>query len=244
VKKETFKLFDFFAVCEYFEEKYNYDQVLNLPKPNSGGVDVPPVIDPRPKKDGFDNTGKDYITTFKESIVSESGMKVDRMFFNQFEETVKQDADILKQIQDGNIETAIGIAADRYLDAEKTDFSLEKLRRSLKIDRKISIRELLEMIFFGNEIKGRQELISDEFDKFISTIDLSHIKDLDALRYFFYAYLTDPSVRKIIDNQEFTELYHHPTLSVEDYSRVEDAMKKTIPSYIKTYLPIEKFATA
>jgi type I restriction enzyme R subunit len=32
-KKETFKLFDFFAVCEFFEEKYKYDQVLKLPKP-------------------------------------------------------------------------------------------------------------------------------------------------------------------------------------------------------------------
>jgi type I restriction enzyme R subunit len=28
-KKEGYKLFDFFATCEYFEEKYQYDQVLN-----------------------------------------------------------------------------------------------------------------------------------------------------------------------------------------------------------------------
>ncbi|MDR2345640.1 MAG: hypothetical protein LBE18_06205, partial [Planctomycetaceae bacterium] len=30
-EKEHFKLFDFFANCEYFEEKYNYDEVLKLP---------------------------------------------------------------------------------------------------------------------------------------------------------------------------------------------------------------------
>src|SRR5258708_9323826 len=30
-KKATFKLFDFFANCEYFEEKFNYDEVLQLP---------------------------------------------------------------------------------------------------------------------------------------------------------------------------------------------------------------------
>jgi len=48
-EKETFKLFDFFANCEYFEEKYNYDQVLKLPiKTRSGtgggeGVDIDEV---------------------------------------------------------------------------------------------------------------------------------------------------------------------------------------------------------
>src|SRR6266702_2392367 len=31
IEKDRFKLFDFFANCEYFEEKYNYDEVLQLP---------------------------------------------------------------------------------------------------------------------------------------------------------------------------------------------------------------------
>jgi len=31
--KTKYKLFDFFAVCEYFEEKFNYDEVLKLPPP-------------------------------------------------------------------------------------------------------------------------------------------------------------------------------------------------------------------
>ena len=32
-EKKTFKLFDFFANCEYFEEEFNYDEVLKLPPP-------------------------------------------------------------------------------------------------------------------------------------------------------------------------------------------------------------------
>ncbi|MFO0508331.1 MAG: DEAD/DEAH box helicase family protein, partial [bacterium] len=47
-EKESFKLFDFFANCEYFEEKFNYDEKLKLPKPRnsgeegggSGGIDI------------------------------------------------------------------------------------------------------------------------------------------------------------------------------------------------------------
>ena len=32
-QKKAYKLFDFFANCEYFEEEYDYDQVIKLPKP-------------------------------------------------------------------------------------------------------------------------------------------------------------------------------------------------------------------
>ena len=32
-EKKFFKLFDFFANCEYFEEKFDYDEKLKLPKP-------------------------------------------------------------------------------------------------------------------------------------------------------------------------------------------------------------------
>jgi type I restriction enzyme R subunit len=36
--KDKFKLFDFFANCEYFEEKFEYDEVLHLsPKIGTGG---------------------------------------------------------------------------------------------------------------------------------------------------------------------------------------------------------------
>ncbi len=46
-EKIVFKLFDFFANCEYFEKKFDYDEKLELPKPKTGngtggedGVDI------------------------------------------------------------------------------------------------------------------------------------------------------------------------------------------------------------
>ena len=36
-QKTAFKLFDFFANCEYFEEEFNYDEVLKLPQPKGKG---------------------------------------------------------------------------------------------------------------------------------------------------------------------------------------------------------------
>ncbi len=121
-------------------------------------------------------------------------------------------------------------------------FDLEKLRKSLKIERKIGWRELLELIYFGNQIKGKDDLLSDEFEKFISTNNVSNIDDLQGLRYFFDTYITDPSVRHIIDQQDYVELNYNSSFNIEDFNRVDDDMKHQLPYYIKTYVPLNKFA--
>lgn len=242
-KKETFKLFDFFAVCEYFEEKYNYDQVLKMPEP----YDRPSSSSPPPpklKKDGFEYTENDFVTSFNESKIGTDGMKVDRMFFTQFEETIVQDNEIATAVSDGNFATAIDLTNEKYLNTSLGTFTIEKLRKSLKIDRKISIREILEQIFLGHTIKGKEELMTEEFEKFILTVDDGDLTDIDALRYYFFAYISDPQLRNIIDNKDFTELNNNPSFGVQEYSRVADSMREKIPHYIKTYIHLDKFQAA
>ena len=242
VEKKGYKLFDFFATCEYFEEKYQYDQVLKLPLNFDKGADIPVFDDMlKAKREGFEYKENDKIVSVNEQHVGFEGMKVDRMFFQQFEEKIKQDAEIAGLIEAGNMETAMGLTMDKYIDKPDEYFTLEKLRKTLKIDRKISMRELMELIFYGNQIKGKDDLLSDEFEKFISTVKMDEVKDIQALRYFFYAYITDSAVREIIDQQEFTELYHNPTFTVDDFNRVDDEMKNILPMYVKTYVPLNKF---
>jgi type I restriction enzyme R subunit len=245
IDKAAFKLFDFFATCEYFEEKYQYDQVLKLPVNFDKGDDMPVVDDNtiKPKRSGYEYEENDFITYVNEQQVDFSGMKVDRMFFQNFDKTVKQDAEIVQLVQDGNFDSAEAILKDKYENKPAEFYTLEKLRKSLKIDRKISWRELLEFMFFDNKIKGKDDLLSDEFEKFISTNNVSNIDDLQGLRYFFYAYITDPSVRHIIDQQDFTELYHNPSFNVEDFNRVDDEMKSKLPYYVNTYVPMQKFTS-
>ena len=245
IDKTTFKLFDFFATCEYFEEKYQYDQVLKLPKNFEKDDDIPTVEDNtlKPKRDGYEYKENDKIATWNEQQVDFTGMKVDRMFFQQFEEKVKTDEEIKQVMEAGDVEVATARAKEKYDNKPEEYFDLEKLRKSLKIDRKISWRELLELIYFGNQIKGKDDLLSDEFEKFLSTNNVADISDLQGLRYFFYAYITDPDVREIIDQQDFTELYHNPTFNVEDFNRVPDEMKSKLPYYVKTYVPLNKFLT-
>ncbi|MEO6883262.1 MAG: hypothetical protein ABI199_04470 [Bacteroidia bacterium] len=68
--------------------------------------------------------------------------------------------------------------------------------------------------------------------------------DLQGLRYFFYAYITDPDLRNIIDQKDYIELNPNPSFNVEDFNRVDDEMKSKLPYYIKTYVPLNKFLSA
>lgn len=73
-KKEKFKLFDFFAVCEYFEEKFPYDEVLQLPTLGAKGG---PMLPPQPRE-GFENKQVDPLAKLQEHQVGLEGMYVDR----------------------------------------------------------------------------------------------------------------------------------------------------------------------
>jgi type I restriction enzyme R subunit len=242
VAKKTFKLFDFFATCEYFEEKYEYDQVLKLPANPDTGDDIPSFTDPlKPKRQGYEYDENDKIATINEQLVDFAGMKVDRMFFQQFEDKLKTDSELVELAEAGNLEIGAARLKEKYENKPEEYFDLEKLRKSLKIDRKISWRELYELVFLGNAIKGKEDLVNDEFEKFLNTNNVDGIEDLQALRYFFFAYVTDPHLREIIDQQDFTELYHNPSFNVEDFNRVDDNMKTKLPTYIKTYVPLTKF---
>lgn len=244
-EKHRFKLFDFFANCEFFEEKFDYDEILKLPthraKLNDFSGD-PDGIGSQSTDNGsaFENLYADPLKSIREKAIGFEGMKIDRMAF-QFRENLQNDDVVSKQIADGTIdESLLSYVYDHYINKPEEYFTLEKLRRSLKIDRKISLREALEHLFFGHRLKPKDELLDDEFSKFISIYKPEN-DDVVALRYFFKAYISDPQVRKIIDSRDYGELYHNPTLSVEELMKVDEDMRRLIPDYVRTYIPLNTY---
>lgn len=164
-EKEVFKLFDFFANCEYFEEKFDYDEKLKLPKPRkgsgegSGGIDI----------DKYTSYIVDPIAQLKEEQIGYEGMRIDRELFKKFEDRIVMDDIIKKNVKLGNWEHVISHIQGEIFDKPEEYFNLEKLRKAAKIDRKISIREVVEKIFgIIPKFKSKDELLEEEFDKFIS----------------------------------------------------------------------------
>ena len=240
-EKEIFKLFDFFANCEYFEEKFNYDEKLNLPKPKQGGGED--GGESGVNIDKYTNYLNDPLKLLKEQHIGYEGMKIDRMLFKKFEDRIMMDDIIKKNVELGNWEHVISHIQSEIFDKPEEYFNLEKLRKAAKIDRKVSIREVVEKIFgIIPKFKSKDELLEEEFDKFISIYPPEEDVNIRALKYFFKAYIVDQDIRRIIAMKDFHALQTNPTLTISQFKEVAVKYREVIPVYIKDYIKLEQFA--
>ncbi|MEO7622438.1 MAG: DEAD/DEAH box helicase family protein [Gallionella sp.] len=241
--KTNYKLFDFFANCEYFEEKFNYDEVLMLPRPGTGEG---PSLPPPPPLDEYAHTGSDALKLLAEQTIGPQGMKIDRMFFESFENTVKADTVLQQHVENEQWELAIDYVATHLLDKPAEFYTLDKLRRAAGVDRRLTLREILEKIFgLIPYFKAKDELLEDEFQKFLldaSTHDIDKQADkIIALKYFFKAYATDNRLRDIIDKGHLTQLNVNPGFGMADFKAVPKEWRDKIPEYVKDYVPLNQF---
>ena len=239
--KALFKLFDFFANCEYFEEDFNYDEVLKLPKFSS--LKKPKDGDDETYYGGeFENFNPDTLLKVKEEQIGFEGMKIDRMFFEQFEDVVKDDTFIKNNIEDGRWENVIDYVNSQIMNKPEEFFTIDKLRRAAGVDRRISLREIIEKAFgFIPYFKSKDELIEEEFSKFIADYKPDDISKIVPMKYFFKAYVTDNRVRDIIETRKFNDLYTNPTFDMSDFRAVPVEWRTKIPEYVKDYVPLNQF---
>jgi type I restriction enzyme R subunit len=118
--------------------------------------------------------------------------------------------------------------------------NLEKIRKVFNVDRRISIREFLQIAFGEKDtFESKSELLDAEWDKFVELypVDTEHYyyaKD------FFKSYILDAEIRDIIDRKAYGELFHSPALSFETWNSC-NGYKDAIPRYIKDYVPLNMF---
>ncbi|MES2996899.1 MAG: DEAD/DEAH box helicase family protein [Verrucomicrobiota bacterium] len=240
-KKSSFKLFDFFANCEYFEKEFKYDEVRKLPKPRAD----------RDDKGGgggtigtYDHLGHDILSSIKEEAVGVGGMKIDRMFYEKFEDTVRENEFIATSIEAGQWDRVIDYVNKEVFDKPSEFYTLEKLRKAAAVDRRLTLREILEKIFgLIPRFKSKDELLEEEFSKFVADRKPEEAKIIPALKQFFKAYATDSQVRAIIDDpKRLTALYTTSSFTIADLKAVPPEYRKIIPEYIKDYVSLNQFA--
>ena len=245
--KTRFKLFDFFANCEYFEEKFDYDEVLRLPRPGSGegtgDTTGGGILDPNGQ---YIHGGPDAVAHLAEEPVGPEGMKIDRMFFEAFESKVKADDTLKTYVDQEQWDKAVDYVASQVLDKPAEFFTLDKLRHAAGVDRRLTLREILEKIFgLIPHFKSKDELLEDEFEKFLLDQPqeelAKHAEAIVALKYFFKAYASDGHLREIIESRRLTELNVNPAFSMADFKAVPEAWRKRIPDYVKDYVSLNQF---
>ena len=241
--KAAFKLFDFFANCEYFEEEFNYDDVLKLPPPKGkgsmgGGGQGPVVVGGT-----YEHLGADILASMRVEQITADGMKIDRMFFEKFEDVIRANDTVAAAVEAGQWDRVIDYVKLDVFDQPEEYYTLDKLRKAAAVDRRLTLREILEKVFgLIPRFKSKDELLEEEFSKFVADLKPEEAAAIPAIKTFSKAYVTSDQVRHIIDSKDFTVLATHPMFSTRDFKAVPAKYRVLVPEYVMDYVSLNHFA--
>ena len=242
-RKTSYKLFDFFANCEYFEEEFNYDEVLKLPKPKGHGGKGTGGGGEGGEVETYEHLGGDIIASIRAEQITAEGMKIDRMFYEKFEDTVRENAAIVEAVEAGQWDRVIDYVNREVFDKPNEFYTLDKLRKAAAVDRRLGLREILEKIFgLIPRFKSRDELLEEEFAKFVADYKPQEAEAILALKNYFKAYVTSDQIRHIIDSGELTDLATNSFFPLRDFRAVPKQYRTLIPNYVKDYVSLNQFA--
>jgi type I restriction enzyme R subunit len=237
--KEDFKLFDFFGNYEFFEKEFDYDEVLALPQELSisPGVEKPVVTE-------VINYNDDPLKFIEEISIGDEGMKIDRDLYRSFQTVITEDSTIRNFVNNMEFEKAENYLKDNILDKPKEFFTIEKLRKSLELDRKLSISELL-LYAYGHldRIKNKNECLEEEFEKFDNEFNLTP-DEFNNVKEVFESYALDSQYRKIIDEKKLVELNVHYPGAGEVYKGIPPELRDKIPQFIREKVNLERLSSA
>lgn len=241
-QKTAYKLFDFFANCEYFEERFDYDEVIKLPKPKGSENGEGGGTGPIGPGGLYQHMGDDILLGITEETIDDRGMRIDRMFFEKFEDSMRHDVTIAAAVEAGQWERVIDYVNHEVFDKPDEFYTLDKLRRAAAVDRRLTLREILEKIFgLIPRFKSKDELLEEEFAKFVADYKPEEASAMPALKNYFKAYATSDRIRHIIETRHFTDLATHPAFSTRDLKAVPPKYRTLIPDYIKDYVSLNQF---
>ena len=122
-------------------------------------------------------------------------------------------------------------------------YTLDKLCKAAAVDRRLTLREILEKVFgLIPRFKSKDELLEEEFTKFVADFKPEVTSAIPAIKTFFKAYVTSGQVRDIIDSKDFTVLATHPFFFTRDFKAVPAKYRTLVPEYVKDYVSLNQFA--
>ena len=239
-QKEEFLLFDFMGNYEYFEKDFDYDEILELPKKPSIPVDTGDDDD-----EDYDDVTIDILDPMKlieEIRLGNQGMRIDRDLYPSFKKDIQSNQTIKEMVENLKFDDAEQYLIDNVLDKPQEFYTLDKLKKSLELDRKLTVSELLLYAFDHiDKIKTRKECIEEEFEKFDDKFHPSE-DDFYDTKQFFESYILDKDYRDIIDSKRFVELNVHP--SGQAFKNIPQEFREQIPLYVRENVDMERLVSA
>ncbi len=114
------------------------------------------------------------------------------------EDTVKRNDFIAASVEAGRWDRVIDYVNKEVFDKPTEYYSLEKLRRAAGVDRRLTLREILEKVFgLIPRFKSKDELLEEEFSKFVADQKPEEAESIPAIKNYFKAYVISDRVRSI-----------------------------------------------
>jgi len=191
----------------------------------------------------YEHPGEDVLSTLHEEIIGYEGMKIDRMFFEKFEEAVRENETIAAAVEAGRWDHVIDYVNREVFDKPEEYYTLDKLRKAATVDRRLTLREILEKVFgLIPRFKSKDELLEEEFAKFVADYKPEEAAAIPAIKTYFKAYITSDQVRHIVESRQFTDLATNPLFSTRDFRAVPPKYRTIVPEYVKDYVSLNQFA--
>jgi type I restriction enzyme, R subunit len=143
----------------------------------------------------------------------------------------------------GQWDRVIDYVNKEVFDRPNEYYSLDKLRKAAGVDRRLTLREILEKIFgLIPRFKSKDELWEEEFSKFVADYKPDEAEAIPSIKTYFKAYATSDAVRHIIESGHFTDFATNAAFSTRDFTAVPAKYRLLIPNYIKDYVSLNQFA--
>ena len=187
----------------------------------------------------------DELQNLDETIVGKEGMRVDREMFRSFQDEVKSNEEFVKLYNNGNIDGALSYLKSEILGEDKPKFYMtpEKIRKIFNLDRRLDLREILDLIMNNKEPLTKAQYIQKKFNEFISDRGLGETlvgESYNDAFELFDAYITDRRVSEAIDNKDYSLLAGFGSITIEQLKRLGIERVNQIVSYIRDYINVEK----
>ena len=156
---------------------------------------------------------------------------------------MREDPAIAAAVEAGQWDRVIDYVNRQVFNKPEEYYNLDKLRKAAAVDRRLTLREILEKVFdLIPAFKSRDELLEEEFAKFVADARPDEPEAIPDIKAFFKAYITSGRVRDIIDTRQYTDLATNATFSTHDFRAVPPRFRTLVPEYVKDYVSLNQFA--
>lgn len=206
-EKDNYYLFDFFAVSEYFENDFNYDDKIEVHYSDSRNILTNDEDFFKTAKRKIINDDTDNLKSINTIDIGISGMKIDRKFYQGFEQKMLQDLKVIDFIERQDMYSLETYLKEEIFDKPIEYYTVKKIENSLGLGRRLTIREIvLKLLGKISKFKNKDEIILEEFNNFIllNKEQLSvHLDKSPSMKNLFEAYLIDDRIRNAVKEKKY-----------------------------------------